>query len=176
MSSPYFLRKDKQRYYLDMEFCEVPFQIEPISIGLVCEDGREFSATFHHSVAWAKAVNPWLKDHVYPWLPPREHWQDRDVVAKEIMDFFGETHKTPEIWGYFADYDWVAFCGLFGPMFQLPSFLPKYCRDLKQLADLLNVKREEFPEQEGQTHDALEDARWNKKLHEFLIQKEVAVG
>jgi hypothetical protein len=38
-------------------------------------------------------------------------------------------------YGYYSDYDWVAFCSLFGTMMQLPKSFPKYCRDLKQMLD-----------------------------------------
>jgi len=85
----------------------------------------------------------------------------------------------PEFYAYYADYDWVAFCWLFGKMIELPKSFPMYCRDLKQMLDeeehlvpgyALNLKSHpEYPKQENQ-HDALSDAKWNKKLHEFLIK------
>lgn len=46
-----------------------------------------------------------------------------------------KTHKPVEFYGYFADYDWVLFCSLFGRMIDLPSGFPMYCRDLKQMLD-----------------------------------------
>lgn len=41
----------------------------------------------------------------------------------------------PSFYGYYADYDWVAFCWLFGKMIDLPEGFPKYCRDLKQMLE-----------------------------------------
>jgi hypothetical protein len=41
----------------------------------------------------------------------------------------------PEFYGYYADYDWVAFCWLFGKMITLPKGFPMYCIDLKQELD-----------------------------------------
>lgn len=41
----------------------------------------------------------------------------------------------PQFYGYFADYDWVAFCWLFGKMIDLPKGFPMYCVDLKQVLD-----------------------------------------
>ena len=40
-----------------------------------------------------------------------------------------------EFYAYFADYDWVVFCWLFGSMMNLPKGFPKCCIDLKQDLD-----------------------------------------
>ncbi len=49
-----------------------------------------------------------------------------------LLAFFG---KEPEIYGYYADYDWVLLCSLFGRMIDLPKGFPMYCIDLKQIID-----------------------------------------
>lgn len=72
----------------------------------------------------------------------------------------------PEIWAYYADYDWVAFCQLFGTMMDLPQGFPMYCRDIKQECDRLGNPM--LPEQGEGEHNALQDAQWNKKVWEFL--------
>ncbi|MDA3854644.1 MAG: 3'-5' exoribonuclease [Candidatus Woesearchaeota archaeon] len=41
----------------------------------------------------------------------------------------------PEFYAYYADYDWVVFCWLFGRMIDLPKGFPRYCIDLKQELD-----------------------------------------
>lgn len=41
----------------------------------------------------------------------------------------------PTFYAYYADYDWVVFCWLFGRMIDLPEGFPMYCRDLKQELD-----------------------------------------
>lgn len=43
--------------------------------------------------------------------------------------------NNPQFYAYFADYDWVVFCWLFGRMLDLPKNFPYYCRDLKQMLD-----------------------------------------
>lgn len=103
----------------------------------------------------------------------------------------------PEFYGYYSDYDWVLFCSLFGTMMDLPKGFPMFCMDLKQTLDekiqrVYFSKRWElgiisgmghelplhekikkvtqhstYPKQENE-HNALADARWNKKLYEFL--------
>ncbi len=109
-----------------------------------------------------------------------------------------EEKDYPEFYAYYADYDWVVFCWLFGKMIDLPEGFPMYCRDLKQVLDekaKLKIQdycfgdtEEEknrmidrsipsqvesfktfknYPQKENE-HNALSDARWNKKLYEFL--------
>ena len=90
---------------------------------------------------------------------------------------------SPEFYGYYADCDWVVFCWLFDKMIDLPTGFPMYCIDLKQELDrkannkVIFLTKEEgikrlkqdidYPKQTNE-HNALDDARWNKKLYEFL--------
>ena len=99
-----------------------------------------------------------------------------------------KTQKLPEFYGYYADYDWVVFCWLYGRMIDLPKGFPMYCRDIKQWFDLLaetnsrqypphNMSHDEilgyfkskpnYPKQENE-HNALDDAKWNYELYKFL--------
>jgi len=82
----------------------------------------------------------------------------------------------PEFYAYYADYDWVVFCQLFGKMIDLPTGFPMYCKDLKQSLDenwgfKSDYKKARlhpnYPKQENE-HNALDDAKWNKKLYNFL--------
>ena len=90
----------------------------------------------------------------------------------------------PEFYGYYSYYDWVVFCWLFGKMINLPNGFPKYCIDLKQELERLNEvlsynkdekeksyslqEHKDYPILVGE-HNALNDAKWNKQLYEFLI-------
>ncbi|KKK70289.1 hypothetical protein LCGC14_2925490 [marine sediment metagenome] len=75
--------------------------------------------------------------------------------------------KKPKFYAYYADYDWVVFCWLFGKMISLPEGFPKYCIDLKQMLDENGLDKEwthkNCPDPEGE-HNALADAKWNLKL------------
>ena len=51
-------------------------------------------------------------------------------------------------------------------MVDLPKGWPMYCKDIKQLCD--DRGNPKLPAQESQEHNALEDARWNKKAFYFL--------
>lgn len=108
-----------------------------------------------------------------------------------LGNFFPNDTPNPEFYGYYADYDWVLFCSLFGRMIDLPAGFPMYCVDIKQLLDYkvktssfeqsnpitigaslenrLNYIKlsTEYPKQENE-HNALDDAKWNKQLFEFI--------
>lgn len=79
------------------------------------------------------------------------------------------TKRFPRRWGYFSDYDWVAFCQLFDTMIDLPKGFPMYCRDIKQLADHMGNTR--IPKPTIEIHHSLEDAQWNKEAYEFLMSQ-----
>jgi hypothetical protein len=122
-----------------------------------------------------------------------KYGKTNNEIAEEIKYFCGpdfingRNYTVPEFYAYYADYDWVVFCWIFGKMIDLPKGFPWYCRDLKQnfdvLAEHLNTERSFFtpkqwvemvkevhPDYPKQTneHNALDDARWNKALHNFL--------
>jgi hypothetical protein len=154
-------------YFLDTEFNERGpcYPIELISIALVSEDGREFYA---HSANYdVSACNPWVRENVLPHVaaePPMSLWS----IAESLKIFIGD--NKPTFWGYYADYDWVVFCQIFGAMVDLPKGCPMYCRDLKQWCDQLGNPK--LPEQSSTEHDALHDARWNKQVYDFLAERQ----
>lgn len=81
-------------------------------------------------------------------------------------------YNQPDFYAYYASYDWVVFCQLFGRMLDLPKGFPMYCKDLKQMMDDKGLdkdwKRKNCPDPEGE-HNALIDAKWNKNLYDLLI-------
>jgi hypothetical protein len=82
-------------------------------------------------------------------------------------------------YAYYADYDWVAFCWLFGKMIDLPKGFPKFCMDLKQMMVERGFdgdwKKRFCPDPEGE-HNALVDATWNKKLHKMIKIADINKG
>jgi hypothetical protein len=165
------------RYFFDTEFYEDGRVIDLISIGMVAEDGREFYAV--STQAELHRVSPWVREHVLPALPKYGDpaWMDRAAIALGLASFCGCSmmmgpgvfvDEKPEFWAYYADYDWVVLCQLFGKMIDLPKGFPFFCRDLKQLSvDVGSPKHPPDPEGE---HHALIDARWNRDLYAFLMQ------
>lgn len=156
------------RYFFDTEFIEDGRTIDLISIGIVAEDGRKYYAV--STEFKARRADRWVKDNVLVHLPPRHvhysdsprlreealAWKNRQTIKRDILEFCDQ--GKPEFWAYYADYDWVVFCQLFGRMIDLPKGFPMYCRDIKQWADQLGV---ELPKQESTEHHALADAQWN---------------
>lgn len=57
------------RYFYDCEFIEDGRTIELVSIGVACEDGREFYAV--STEFDPERAGPWVRRHVLPKLPPR---------------------------------------------------------------------------------------------------------
>lgn len=154
------------RYFLDTEFIESgpgkPIQL--ISIGIVADGGREFYAeSAEYNIA---DCNEWVLANVIPQMLGSCAYPLSEIASK-VREFVGD--DKPEFWGYYADYDWVVFCQLFGTMIDLPKGFPMYCRDIKQLCDELGNPA--LPQQGRGEHNALADAKWNKAAYEFLLSR-----
>ncbi len=153
------------RYFLDTEFIERPGLLDLISIGLVAADGREFYAVSSEFKA-AKASD-WVRANVFPHLLPRAERKKRAAIRADLLAFIGA--DKPEFWAYFADYDWVLFCWLFGAMVDLPKGWPMLCLDLKQSMIERGIEKGALPVQRGTEHNALEDARWVREAHGVVM-------
>ena len=152
-------RIGKLRIWFDTEFIEDGKTIELLSIGMVREDGATYyaeSAQADHSRA-----DDWVKANVLVNLTGET--KPRAQIAKDIVAFAG---KSPEFWAYYADYDWVVLCQLYGRMIDLPKGFPMFCMDIKQRA--MDKGNPQLPKQTGTAHNALADAWWNKDAWEFL--------
>ena len=133
----------------DTEFIEDGRTIDLLSIGLVRADG----ATYYAEPAETNRTraSAWVAENVLPHLDGPV--KPRAQIAAEIVAFVGDR---PQFWAWYADYDWVALCQLYGTMMDLPHGWPMYCRDLKQVAD----ERGWRLEQKDSRHNALDDAQW----------------
>lgn len=152
------------RYFLDTEFMERPCTIELLSIGMVCEDGREYYAV--NRDARFELANDWVRQFVIPQLEygGLSNKRSEIQIKQEIIEFVGA--DKPQFWGYFSSFDWVVFCWIFGCMVDLPQGWPMYCNDLKQLCNMQGNPKLPLPP--PVEHHALYDARWNKRVWEFL--------
>ena len=200
----YFIDTEFKEYFKQHRLFGVPIgyktpTIDLISIGIVDEKGNSFYA-LNKSVDLKEVwKDEWLKDNVLlsiykdkvsgdlrntfdftyrtmKWIFSTEG-MDKYFIRVGIEMFINDTlpfDDKVEFYGYYADYDWVVFCQLFGRMLDLPKGFPMYCKDLKQMMDDKGLgkewKRINCPDPEGE-HNALEDARWNLKLFN-AIQKE----
>lgn len=149
------------RIWFDTEFYENGRTIDLISIGMVRDDG----ATFYAEADLAPEIasqSDWLAKNVKPHLKGGNAEMTRFRMQKAIFDFVGEK---PEFWAYYASYDWVVLCQLFGTMMDLPKGWPMFVRDVQQWRSELG--NPDMPAQENE-HDALADALWTKAAWERL--------
>lgn len=180
----------KTRYAYDTEFIENGRTIDLISMGIVCEDGREYYAVNKDMPIHRIREHPWLMSNVVPSLPTKEiPFKDKGilvideddptvrchhVIAREVRDFLTAGEHEPELWAFYSAYDHVAYAQLWGPMADLPRALPKRTRDLADALDTFDAWSD-LPRQDPSTlHNALDDARhvmeslrmidWSKKL------------
>ena len=143
-------KADRTRIFFDTEFIEDGKTIDLISIGMVRDDGETYYA--ESSDCDLSRADQWVKDNVLIHLCGGSAIKSRRQIAADIVAFAG---PSPEFWSYYADYDWVVLCQLFGRMIDLPNGWPMFCRDLKQLAG-----DKELPQQISTEHHALADAKW----------------
>jgi hypothetical protein len=174
---------DHRIYAYDTEFIEDGRTIDLISIGIVCEDGREYYAVNLELPVTRIRKHQWLMDNVVPGLPkPYGDWNNhmprnwlfdynnhavkrRGRIAAEVRDFL-LAEGTPELWANYGAYDHVVLAQLFGPMINLPDGLPMWTHDIQQAIE--QVPGFVAPEQETGVHNALEDARHNMRVLEAL--------
>lgn len=97
-------------------------------------------------------------------------------LATEWLETIRRGFTKPEFYAYYADYDWVVFCWIFGRMIDLPKGFPQYCIDLKQMMQEYGLneawKEKKCPDPHGE-HNALFDAKWNKLLYERICEHKV---
>jgi 3' exoribonuclease, RNase T-like len=151
----------------------------------VSEDGRKYyaiSEEFDPTTA-----SEWVKKNILSKLPPHPRsfnpaeaspslvsesraWKSREQIKQDLVDFIITKEKAKiHFWAAWADYDWVAFCWIFGKMIvDLPKGYPMYCNDIIQWMNQLGLTREFlFPKPEN-AHNALVDAQWVQDCHTIL--------
>lgn len=150
------------RFWFDTEFYENGRTIDLISIGVVCEDGSEFYAEVKE-FDFSK-TDSWIRENVEPYMTGES--MTTPDIGKALHEFVMLRSARPEFWAYYADYDWVALCQLYGRMIDLPNGFPMYCNDLKQEMTRLGIDK--APIENEQEHNALADARWARDMHKWI--------
>ena len=181
------------KYFLDTEFIEWAGGIQLVSIGIISEDGRKFyaeSSSFDERNADEWVMHNVLSKLEYWTYGPGEIPQNTVVVdnPKEDYRIYGTesyiktamiawflSDKNPQFYAYYASYDWVVLCRIFGRMIDLPSGWPMFVMDLKQMMEERGLdqewKRKVCPDPAGE-HNALADAEWNMKLYNEILNSE----
>lgn len=204
----YFLDTEFLEYFIEDKRGKKFHTIDLLQIAIVREDGRMFHAInseFDLESCWMqeddfvkekilrKIFDKFIKDNKlvdfqFNMKNCKFVLNRLGVVKSAIngaLNIWLEKDDDPKLYGYFADYDWVLFCSLYGRMIDLPSKFPKYCIDLKQILDhtaelvypsmetkqAIKILKEttDFPIQDkNEEHDARNDAKWNLKLFNYL--------
>lgn len=174
------------RIFYDTEFLErgPEYPIHFISIGMVCEDGRELYAVNADMDQRQVREHPFLSKNVWPQLPlvrPKPgtrggshlrldmHHPDvrpRAQIARLVGEFIRQT-PDPLLTAYYSAYDHVVLAQLFGRMVDMPPYAPRNTHCLKQEAERLGDPQ--LPMQTHGEHHALHDARHDQVIHQFLV-------
>lgn len=177
------------RYFYDTEFLDDGRTIDLISIGIACEDGREYYAV-NAEITKGRLLrrikrHSWLRTNVIPHLPkPSGDWNNHmprswlfdyrshDVkpisrIAHEVEQFLtgGLPASTDvELWADYCAYDHVALAQLWGPMIRLPQGVPMWTNDIQTYARIAGISPKNLPHGPGTEHHALADARrvWSR--------------
>lgn len=166
----------RTRFFYDTEFIEDGRTIDLVSIGIVREDGREYYAvTDIPDHVYRMRRDAWLAANVLPFLPLNDGGfldlshpdvKPRSVIRNEVLDFLTDD-AWPQLWAWYGAYDHVALAQLWGRMIDLPSKLPMFTNDIRQLWDAAG--RPTLPQQdEGTKHHALYDARHDRRMYESI--------
>lgn len=160
------------KYFIDTEFVEPvePGEIDLISIALVDQNDREYYAICNEFDE--NKANDFVREQVLPKLDDRSIWKSRATIKQELLEFVIGDEDGIEFWGEYSAYDWVVFCRIFGCMVDLPAGYPYYCNDLMQWMKFLDLEHIPVPIDPTDAHNALGDARWNKKAYEFLQREQ----
>lgn len=158
------------RYIYDCEFIEDGRRIDLISIGVVCDDGREFYAI--STEFDEREAGEFVRKHVLDKLPsPSDKaWMSRAAITQRLEEFFNAGEGPVELWAWMAAYDHVALCGLWGAMPALPHNIPRFTRDIRQ--EWERVGKPTQPPRPENLHHALEDARWARDIMVMLDSRE----
>lgn len=173
------------KYFYDWEFLDDGKTIDPISLGMVCEDGRELYLINGEFDLDRYQESPWLRQNVVPYLPITHDWRwdkgtplyrdrvrTKEQMAAKVIEFIKDDPAV-ELWGYYAAYDHVCLAQLFGPMMKLPAGIPMYTNDIMQLKDIVGVSRpcHDLVPANPSVHHALADARWTMQVHGAISQE-----
>jgi len=181
-----------RHFCYDTEFLEDGSTIELISIGIVCDDGREYYAANSDMPVNRIKNDGWLLENVWRHLPLRG-WSEESysvgggieqrtkdagvldmtsllvkpkwVIANEVRAFILSVVSegdSPWLWAYYGAYDHVALAQLYGKMIGLPTGIPMFTHELKQVMETMPGGWQPPPTEDE--HHALADARWNMKV------------
>lgn len=157
-----------------------------VSVGLTDRAGRDYyavnadmdtHAVYHHR---ASDGTYWMRNNVWRYLPTRAaegypYLLDRyhpdvkpfDQIRDEVADYFAG-HAENHFYAYYGASDLWRIHSLWDNNWAAtPLHVPKWAWDLK--AEIVRAGNPRMPEQAGDDHHALADARHNRTMHQHLL-------
>lgn len=187
------------RVYYDFEFYENGQVIVPLSLGMSRQDGEELYVIFKDGLARAAErirKHEWLMTNVIQHLPIAlaeeelcwnelhpdfQHVMPAREATQEIEQFLMDANGTDglQLWADYCAYDHVSLAQLWGPMMNLPEFIPMWTHDLQQETELhddiismrkniTGILKAAFGSSIRE-HRAIDDARAARVTGEYLI-------
>lgn len=165
--------------YTDCEF--LPADVSTgglVSIGITDDQGRDYYAVNYDMDVEAVLAVPWMVENVWPSLPLNEFgkldltspyvkplWEIRADIAAYFED---TTADATRLYAYYGAQDIVRLHSLWdGNWGVMPKAVPRSFVDLREMA--VDAGEPRMPKQAHGAHNALEDARHNRTMHQFLI-------
>lgn len=163
-----------KRYFYDWEFYENGRIIEPISLGMVCDDGRELyiiNKTYMDDYYYGlqEFISDWLIENVLDKISNEDievYGVERPQMPGKVLNFISNDGKvgsrnSVELWGYYGAYDHVCLAQLWGDMMSLPQPIPMFTKEI------MNEQPKRFsakPERTTPEHNALADAKYQYEI------------
>lgn len=175
--------------YLDCEFLPADPSLRGlVSIGLTDDQGVDYYAVNRDFDMKAFKRIPFMMDNVWPFLPKphgdvRFHgtWPRLDLrhpavksttqIAQDIADYFTDpTDAETRLWAWYGGQDICRLHSLWDNDWSaMPEQIPRWFNELEMLR--WQAGNPEMPEQPAGLHNALADARHNRTMHQFLVDR-----
>lgn len=170
---------EPRHVYLDTEFLTSdPTTAGFVSIALTDGAGRDYMAVNAQMDTYRVYSHPWMRDHVWPYLPTVPDMPYRldfthpavktlDEIADEVAAYL-DTEQETHLYAYYGAQDAFRLHSLWNHDWEkMPRQVPRWFFDLKALR--VQAGNPEMPQQKTGAHDPLEDARYNRTMHEHLL-------
>lgn len=172
--------------YLDCEFLPADPTTEGlVSIGLTDHEGVDYYAVNADMDVAALLAVPWMVGNVWPYLPrivfgydePGRVLNHDDPAVQSVKDiragiarYFADTDATEtRLYAYYGGQDICRLHSLWDNDWAvMPDQIPRWFTELETL--VVETGRPPLPVQDGGEHHALADARYNRAMHQFLLE------
>ncbi len=143
---------------------------------LISKYGKSHEQISNEIISFVYPLEEWQKIHPESFIDQGCLCPSLGVyyTVKELLEYSKEKLPHPEFYGYMSAFDYICLTDIMGGMSKWPSGWKYYFNDLAQSIDYkINLigtdlrVLETYPV-DSNNHNALQDAKYNKQLHEFI--------